>query len=84
MNGCGHYGAKNIFKKEVFGTPVWKPYLDIEAPIPEKWDFYLRRYYKEYMEFPPEEERNFWLSFELPIDERDYESVRDIIENEQK
>ena len=84
MNACGHYGAKNIFNKDVFGKPEWRPYLDIEAPIPEKWDFYLRRYYKEYMNLPPEEERNFWLSFTLPIDERDYDAVKDIIENEQK
>ena len=79
MNGCGHYGEKNIFKKEVFGNPIWRPYLDMEAPIPEQWDFYLRRYYKEYMNLPSEEERNFWLNFELEIDEKDLEKVKDDI-----
>ncbi len=79
MHTCGHNGEKNIFAKSVFGTPQWKPYCDIEVPIPEQWDFYLRRYYKEYMNFPPEEERKFWLKFELDIDERDYEKIKDVI-----
>ena len=79
MNACGHYGSKNIFEKTVFGTPVWKAYCDFEAPIPEQWDYYLKRYYKEYMKIPPEEERNYWLSFELEIDERDYEAVKDVL-----
>ena len=79
MNACGHYGAKNIFEKEVFGEPVWKKYCDFEVPLPNQWDFYLKRYYKEYMNLPPEEERNFWLAFELSIDERDYETVKDVL-----
>lgn len=79
MNACGHYGSKNILKKEVFGTPEWKPYCDFFVPIPEQWDFYLKRYYKDYMQFPPEEERNYWLSFKLYIDERDYEAIKDVL-----
>lgn len=79
MNACGHYGAKNIFEKEIFGNPVWKPYCDFEVPIPKQWDFYLRRYYKEYMQFPPVDERTFWLNFELEIDERDYKKMWDKI-----
>ena len=79
MNACGHYGAKNIFSKDVFGTPVWKPYCDFEVPIPEKWDFYLRRYYKEYMNLPPKEERDFWLSYKMEIDDRDFEKIKDVI-----
>ena len=82
MNACGHYGAKNIFDKSVFGNPVMVQYCDFEVPIPEKWDYYLKRYYKDYMKFPPEKERNFWLNFTLPIDERDYSMVRDVLENE--
>ncbi len=82
MNACGHYGSKNIFVKEVFGLPVLKPYCDFEVPIPEQWDFYLRRYYKDYMKFPPEDEIKFWLNFKLDIDDRDYSIVKDIIENE--
>lgn len=80
MNACGHYGAKNIFEKKVFGKPVWKKYCDFEAPIPNDWDFYLKRYYKEYVNLPPEEERNYWLGFELPIDEQDYAIMKDVLE----
>ncbi len=79
MNACGHYGAKNIFEKSVFGNPEWKQYCDFEAPVPEKWDFYLRRYYKEYMNLPPQEERDRWLSFELEIDDKDFEAIKDVI-----
>lgn len=79
MNACGHYGSKNIFEKDVFGAPVWKKYCDIEVPIPEKWDFYLKRYYKDYMQLPPKEERDFWLSFEMEIDDKDFERIKDDI-----
>lgn len=84
MNACGHYGAKNIFEKSVFGTPVMQPYCDFEVPLPEQWDFYLKRYYKEYMQLPPEEERNYWLNYTLDIDDRDYFAIEDVLKNEQK
>ena len=79
MNACGHYGSKNIFEKTVFGTPEWKSYCDIEVPIPEQWDFYLKRYYKEYMQLPPKDERDFWLSFKLEIDDEDFKRIKDDI-----
>ncbi len=84
MNACGHYGAKNIFEKSVLGNPVMVPYCDFEAPIPEQWDFYLKRYYKDYMKLPPKEEQDFWLNFKLEIGDKDYNAVRDVLENEQK
>ena len=84
MNACGHYGAKNIFKKQVFGTPVTVPYCDIEVPLPEQYDFYLKRYYNDYMSLPPKEERDSWLGFTLDIDGRDYASVEGVLNNEQK
>ena len=63
----------------MFGSPEWKSYCDFEVPVPEKWDFYLRRYYKEYMNLPPQEERDHWLSFELEIDDKDFEKIKDVI-----
>lgn len=79
MNACGHYGSKNIFEKSIFGTPVMVPYSDFEVPIPEQWDYYLKRYYKDYMKLPPEEERNFWLDFSLDIDEHDFAVVEGVL-----
>ena len=79
MDACGAYKEKFVFKKEVFGTPEWKPYCDFEVPVPENWDYYLRRYYNEYMNFPPKEERDFWLSFTLEIDDKDFEKIKDIV-----
>ena len=84
MNACGHYGEKNIFDKSVFGTPVMKPYCGFEVPLPEQWDFYLKRYYKDYMQLPPKEERDFWLDFTLDIDDRDYAAIEDVLKYEQK
>ncbi len=80
MNGCGHYGTKNIFKKEVFGTPEYKDYSGMEVPLPEQWDFYLKRYYKNYMELPPQEEQDKWYAFTCEIDDADYEMVKEVIE----
>ena len=84
MNACGHYGAKNIFEKEVFGTPVMVPYCNLEVPLPAQYDSYLKRYYRNYMELPPKEERDFWLDFTLEIDDRDFDLIKDIFEDEQK
>ena len=78
MNACGHYGAKNIFEKEVFGEPEQRPYCGLPVPLPQQWDYYLRRYYKSYMELPPAEERDKWLTFTLGIDDGDYERIKDI------
>lgn len=84
MNACGHYGAKNIFEKQVFGTPVMAPYGKLEVPLPEQYDFYLKRYYRNYMELPPAEERKAWLGFTLEIDDGDFALIEDVLKNEQK
>ena len=82
MNACGHYGAKNIFEKSVFGRPVMMSYNNLQVPVPERWDFYLKRYYEDYMELPSEKERKFWLDFSLDIDERDFLLVEGVLKNE--
>ena len=74
------YGTKNILPKEIYGDPAWVDYCDFKVPIPEKWDDYLKNYYKEYMEFPSEEIRNKGLSLTFEIYDEDYEKVKDIIE----
>ena len=77
MNSCGHYGEKNILKKEIYGNPAWFEYDGMSVPIPQQWDLYLKHYYKDYMSFPPEEEIKPWLSFTLEIDDGDYETVKE-------
>lgn len=52
MNPCGKYGAKNLFKKEVYGTPQIVKFESIEMPIPADYEPYLRQYYKDYMKYP--------------------------------
>ena len=75
MNACGNC----VFEKDVFGTPEWKEYCDLKAPIPEKWDLYLRTCYGDYMQLPPQEERDYWLSYQLEIDDKDFERIKDYI-----
>lgn len=74
------YGVKNIMEKSVYGTPVMMDYCGFSVPLPEQWEFYLTKYYKEYMNFPPESEQKKGLSFETDIADEDYEKLRDVIE----
>ena len=46
-----------LFPKEVFGTPRYIPFEDIEVPVPEKTEEYLQILYGDYMRLPSEEER---------------------------
>ena len=52
MNPCGKYGAKNLFKKEVYGTPRLISFESIDLPIPSDYDPYLKQYYNDYMKYP--------------------------------
>ena len=52
MNPFGKYGAKNIFKKEIYGDGKIVPYMDYYVRVPSETDFYLRQYYGEYMKYP--------------------------------
>lgn len=74
------YGSKNIMEKSIYGTPVMMDYCGFSVPLPEQWEFYLTKYYKEYMNFPPESEQKKGLSFETDIADEDYEKLRDVIE----
>ncbi len=54
MNPCGMKGAKNIIKKSIYGTPVYVKYCELELPIANKYDEYLKHYYGDYMKYPDE------------------------------
>ena len=43
--------------KSVWGEPVYMKFEGKKRPIPAKYDEYLRGYYGDYMQFPPEELR---------------------------
>ena len=81
-SGGGCYGTRNIMSKSFYGTPTWVDYCGFKAPIPEKWDAYLKQYYKDYMKFPPEEEQNKGLSLTYSISDADYEKIKEVTENE--
>ena len=72
------YGTKNIIRKDVYGTPVYMDYCGFKVPLPEKWDEYLKIYYKDYMKFPPETERNKGLAQTFDIDDKDYQNIKDV------
>ena len=74
------YGTKNIMIKDIYGDPVYTDYCGFKVPIPEKWDEYLKNYYKDYMKFPSisEQEKGLAMTFEINAD--DYKKVKGIIE----
>lgn len=55
LNPHGIYGVKSIFNKSVYGKGLLMPYLDFFVRVPSETDYYLNRYYGDYMEFPPQE-----------------------------
>lgn len=53
----GSYGYKEIFPKEWLGEGKMFPFEDIEVPLPQEYDKYLRHFFGDYMQFPPVEQR---------------------------
>lgn len=56
MNPSGKYKEKNIFKKEVYGEGLLRDFSGLEVRIPSEYDFYLKQYYGDYMEYPSQKE----------------------------
>lgn len=55
MNPSGKYGQKNIFRKEIYGVGLMKPFIDTPIRIPSEYDFYLKQYYADYMKTPDQD-----------------------------
>lgn len=53
----GSYGYREIFPKEWLGKGKMFRFEDTEVPLPEEYDKYLRHFFNDYMQFPPEEQR---------------------------
>ncbi len=68
-NPCGHYGVKNIVPKSYFGTPKRVPYLDMMLPVPEKTEEYLVHYYKNYMEYPPQNQIDKMMAYTVVLED---------------
>lgn len=52
----GMFGLQ--YKDEDLFTPLYVPFENIQIPVPEKYDSYLRIAYKDYMVLPPVEKRH--------------------------
>ncbi len=54
---CGSYGPKEVFPKEWLQGTVAFPFEGITVQLPSGYDQYLRQYYGDYMQLPPEDKR---------------------------
>lgn len=54
---CGSYGPKEVFPKSWLDGSVTFTYEGMEVSLPKGYDNYLRQYYGDYMQLPPEENR---------------------------
>ncbi len=54
---CGSYGEKEVFSKEWLDGTVQFQFEGITVDLPSGYDAYLRQYYGDYMQLPPEEKR---------------------------
>lgn len=59
INECNYVrvGYFFVYDKVVFGEPKMTEFEGKMYPIPSNYDFYLRREYGNYMQYPPQEQR---------------------------
>jgi lipopolysaccharide cholinephosphotransferase len=68
---CGSYGPKEVFPKSWLDGVVPFVYENMEVNLPIGYDHYLRQYYGDYMQLPPEEKRvSHHLKAYFNLDER--------------
>ena len=58
-NPMGGHWFREVFPKEVYDKVIKLLFEDIELPCPAEYETILRTMYGNYMEFPPEEQRNW-------------------------
>lgn len=66
VTGRKHYFGE-IFESNVFFPPRYVRFCDIEAPIFNDYDTYLRNLYHNYMELPPEDKRERHYVVEMKL-----------------
>ncbi len=57
INFCGNWGLKEMFSKSAYGKGRLYPFEDLMLNGPEDYDTVLTQMYGDYMELPPEAER---------------------------
>ena len=68
---CGSYGPKEVFPKSWLDGVVTFKYEGMKVNLPSGYDNYLRQYYGDYMQLPPEEKRiSHHLKAYFNMDER--------------
>ena len=48
---------RNIYKREIFDSCVYKKFENVDLPLPNGYDSYLKTAFGNYMEMPPKEKR---------------------------
>ena len=54
---CGSYGPKEVFPRKWLENTVKFSFEGLTVNLPSGYDSYLRQYYGDYMQLPPEEKR---------------------------
>jgi len=67
MNSVPGYAAREIIPKAIYGSPKLSNYGGFKVMIPENPDEYLRHFYGNYMEIPPESERQTKEFYEIDV-----------------
>ena len=58
-------GEREIFKREIFEGIITVDFEHLRLPAPKNYDFILTQYYGDYLQLPPEEEREFGHEFDV-------------------
>lgn len=66
---CGYNRKKNILKKSIIKELTTSKYAGILIPVPQNYDKYLKHFYGDYMQYPPEEEQTKGLNFSMVVDD---------------
>ena len=58
-------GEREIFEREIFEGIITVDFEHLRLPAPKNYDFILTQYYGDYLQLPPEEEREFGHEFDV-------------------
>lgn len=73
---AGPHYMKNEYPKEVFEKPLYVDFEGHKLPVPVGYDTYLKMAFGDYMNLPPESERECHHEFEVIDTENTYKNYR--------